>query len=136
LLLLVIIVPGALGTLGACNDDSLGFDDARARWRQAAIADYAFEYHTRGAAPRVNANIIVQGGAAITITDLGGSFGILDPQYAPTIDTLFDHIEREIAGSDDVEVTWDPALGFPVNAYFSGGSEGDGFTVSAFEPAP
>jgi hypothetical protein len=120
--------------LGACADESLGLEDARARWQHAAITDYAFDYHTRGAAPRVSANIVVQGGAATAITDLGGSVGTLDPQYAPTIDSLFDHIAQEIAGSDDVEVTWDPALGFPVDAYFSGGSEGDGFKVSAFEP--
>jgi hypothetical protein len=54
-------------------------------------------------------------------------------EVAPTIDALIDRVEGQL-GADgvDVRVTWDPELGFPANAYFDGGEEGDGFTVTAF----
>jgi hypothetical protein len=126
----ILLLP-LLVAVGACDDASARLDDARAQWRRAAIADYEFDYRTTGFAAPFNVHVMVKDGAVANVDDLDGG---PDPatDHAPTIETLFDEIERELEGDADVRVTWDPMLGFPVSAYFDEGEEGDGFKVSAF----
>jgi Family of unknown function (DUF6174) len=127
ILSLVILV-----AVSACSDDAARLEDARSRWRHAAIADYSFEYRTIGFAAPVAARITVRSGAATDVADLGGGAFPLALVYAPTIETLFDTVEGALDDDADVRVTWDPELGFPAHAYFDQGEEGDGFTVSSF----
>jgi hypothetical protein len=128
LLLLVLVAAGACG--------EHGLDDARARWRRAAIADYAFDYRTTGFAAGVNVHITVRNGAATNVDDLGGGpVPSPTPADVPTIETLFDKVERELEGDANVDVMWDPMLGYPVHAYFDEGEEGEGFTVNSFQSA-
>ena len=117
---------------GACDD--VGLDDARARWRGAALTFYAFDYRTTGFAAGVNLHITVEGGAVTDVDNLGSGPAV-EPKDAPTIETLFDDVERQLAGDADVDVTWDPMLGYPVHASFDHGEEGDGFQVSSFQSA-
>ncbi|MGH9884072.1 MAG: DUF6174 domain-containing protein [bacterium] len=119
--------------MSACSDASARLEQARGRWRHAAIADYSFEYRTTGFAAPAASRITVRGGAATEVEDLGGRAFPLPLTAAPTIDTLIDRVEEQLdADGVDVRVTWDAELGFPASAYFDGGEEGDGFTVSAF----
>jgi hypothetical protein len=94
--------------------------------------DYVFDYRTDGFAPPVAATITVRAGAVTHVEDFGNTGFSLSVANAPTIETLFDQVKRGLDGDADVRVTWDPELGFPANAYFDQGEEGDGFTVSAF----
>jgi hypothetical protein len=118
--------------VSACSDASARLEDARDRWRGAAIADYSFDYRTSGFVAPVAAHIAVRGGAAVAVQDLETTGFPLQLSLAPTIETLFDTVARQLEGDVDVRVTWDPALGYPAQAYFDAGEEGDGFTVSAF----
>ncbi len=129
---LLVLVAG----VGACDGDGAAdARDARARWRRAAVVDYTFEYRTTGFAAPVDASITVRGGAVTNVDNLGDGL-VLDVASAPTIEILFDDIERQLEGDADVDVTWDPTLGFPVSAYFDGGQEGAGFSVSSFQATP
>jgi REP element-mobilizing transposase RayT len=125
---LVILV-----AVSACSDATDRLEAARDRWRHAAIADYSFAYRTTGFAARVAVAITVRGGAVTNVADLGDTGFTLSVEHAPTIDALIDRVEEQLGADDvDVRVSWDAELGFPANAYFDGGEEGDGFTVSAF----
>src|SRR5262245_45435186 len=105
----------SLFAVAACDDTMARLQDARARWRDAAIADYTFDYKTSGFTPFVNLHITVRNGAATGVDNLGGGL-VLPPELAPTFDTLFDEVEAELKGDAKVDVTWDPMFGFPVHA--------------------
>ena len=121
-----------LVAVSACSDASARLEDARDRWRRAAIVDYSFDYRTDGFVAPVAARIMVRDGAAVGVEDLENTGFPLQLELAPTIEGLFDTVKRELEGDVDVQVTWDPALGYPAHAYFDAGEEGDGFTVSSF----
>jgi hypothetical protein len=107
----------------------------RGRWRQRAVDDYSFEYRTTGFVPPVGARIVVVNGAVTDIENLGTGFDLM-LGTAPTIEALFDEVEREIDHDVRVTATWDPDFGFPVTVSVDEGGEGWGFEVSAFQPTP
>ena len=55
------------------------------------------------------------------------------PGTGKTIDELLEEIQRRGAGGDRVTVSYDPRTGYPTEAYFDGGQEGDGWKIVAFE---
>jgi hypothetical protein len=122
-----------LVAVSACSDAAARLEEARDRWRHAAIADYAFDYRTTGFAAPLAMQITVRGGVVAGVVDLGDTGFTLPPESAPTIDALIARVEEQLGADDvDVRVTWDAELGFPASAYFDGGEEGYGFTVAAF----
>ena len=131
--LTIFVMVGAGVAMSGCTDAADRLEHARNRWHHAAIADYSFDYRTNGFAPPLAVHIAVHGGAVSSVADLGDTGFTIPADHAPTIDTLIERVEEQLGEDDvDVRVTWDPDLGFPASAYFDGGEEGDGFTVSGF----
>lgn len=118
----------------ACDSLSDDLAAARSRWQQHAVDDYSFVYRTTGFVAPIDARIVVADGA-VTGVENRSSGVVLVPQTAPTIEVLFDAVEKAIDDGADTAVTWDPAFGFPVSANTTAGSETWGFEVSEFEPA-
>ena len=127
----------AVLTLAACDGTMADLEDARGKWREAAITSYAFDLHETGfLPPQPPTHITVQNGrvtgvAAIPPNPVAG----WSLSQAPTIETLFDKIEDKLRGDANVTATWDQTLGFPVSAYFDLGFENTGFQVLAFQAA-
>jgi len=128
--------PWLLLALMACDSQGDTLEDARRAWRAAGISSYSFRYRTTGFTGPLDVRVTVTGGIVTGVERLGEGFD-LPPELAPTIDSLFDQIQRELDSDDvDVRVRYDAALGYPVSAYFDAGEEGDGFEVSDLTAAP
>jgi len=122
----------SLLTVAACSASSDDLDAAHRRWRQQALTDYSFDYRTTGFAPPVDVRIRVTAGVPAVVENRRTD-SVLALDQAPTIEALFDEVQRSQA---EVTVHYDPRFGFPAMAHFDHGQEGDGFEVSAFQPAP
>jgi hypothetical protein len=124
----VVIVVVAMMACGDSGKERL--ESARSKWNEAAVADYSFRYRTTGFPPQVDVRVTVRSGMVTEVERQSGTFD-LSTETAPTIDSLFDAIARALDGGQvDVSAGYDPALGYPASAYFSGGSDGSGFEVS------
>jgi hypothetical protein len=121
--------PLLVALLSCADSGREALEGARRTWRSAEIVDYAYRYSTSGFAPPVDVRITVHVLGVTAVEKLGGSdVTVAD---APTIESLFDDIAAALDRSDtEVRVEYDPRLGFPVQAHFSAGEEGDGFVVS------
>ena len=123
--------------LAACDDGMGEFNDAREKWREAAIATYTFDLYEYDYLAPPPTHITVENGdvtaiAAIRPNRVAGR----TLSNAPTIEVLFDKIEEELRSDDEVTVTWDPTLGFPMLVNFDDGYDNFGFQVATFQPAP
>jgi hypothetical protein len=127
----------SLMVVAACDDGMADFENAREKWREAAIASYAFDFYEHAYLSSPPTHITVENGLVTSVAAIrpypvaGRSLS-----KAPTIERLFEDIEDELTGDHDVTVTWDPTLGFPAYANFDDGYDNFGFAVSAFQPAP
>ncbi len=98
------------------SSDNSELDDARARWVNTAITDYIYTL-TVGCfcAEAGSYDLEVRGGLVVSVTPSKGGFSGGDDYVGRTIDELFGVLAQAYAqGADDIIVTYDAALGFPV----------------------
>lgn len=89
--------------------------DARARWQRAAVTDYQYvvTVHCECSEDERGPFLItVREGEVVSAART--TDGRNAPDHAVTIDGVFDVIELSIAENVDVDVTYDPILGYPV----------------------
>lgn len=88
------------------------------QWKNQAVQDYRYqlEIHYAPQEPLV-INIEVRDGTVVSETDATTGGPVVPPRTFPpynTIDRLFDLIEEaEARGADQIEVVYDPKLGYP-----------------------
>jgi uncharacterized protein with FMN-binding domain len=127
----VIVLVIVVLAMVACGDSGKErLESARRQWNEAAVADYSFRYRTTGFPPQLDVRVTVRSGTVTVVERVTGTFD-LSTETAPTIESLFDEVARALDGGEvDVSASYDPALGYPASAYFSGGSDGSGFEVN------
>lgn len=109
-----------LGGVIACDDPEVvsEFEAARARWVEAAIQDYAYTLR-RGCfcLPEFigPVRIVVENGqvASRTLLSTGGE-PLGEAERWPTIEGLFDYVERAMREADETTVRYHPDLGYPI----------------------
>ncbi|MBT8336484.1 MAG: hypothetical protein KJO11_07765 [Gemmatimonadetes bacterium] len=112
------------GILEAGTDDAV--DDlrrARAAWERAAIDDYDLAMRRLCFCwTPIDVTVVVRGGERVAV--LYVSDGTPAPvaaeiaQYYPTVDELFDRVDRALRESaDEVRVTYHATLGYPVDLW-------------------
>lgn len=118
---------------------------ARARWRAAAPGSYRYDLH-QIAAPVLfpDTRVTVVNGRVTSTERLPGQEGAPNPLARRTVDARFSDISRTLAAQrtgrcPEVQVTYDPKLGYPTRLYSGLGDAGimDGFgewTVTNFTP--
>jgi len=118
--------------------------DAEARWARRGFQDYTFEtMRSCFCDPLVTqwARVEVRGGVATRVVSLETGAEVSPQQrgYFPTVDGLFNRIRRATTDEslDDIEVEFDPVLGFPTRIVFQtrpnildGGSETNARSVA------
>jgi hypothetical protein len=121
--LLALALPlGACGVFGPDNEEQLDqLRAARARWQQSAPASYSFVLQREcfcGEEMSSPVRVTVVNGVkqSVVYVDSGEPMRADWLQFFPTIEGIFTLLEKEIRESDDVEVTYDAARGFPVHA--------------------
>jgi hypothetical protein len=92
--------------------------DARARWDSVGVSEYQLQVgKICFCAPEVTAPVVVtvRGDEVVDVRYAEGRpEGAPDvPEDAPTVETLFDAVERAIDEADELQVEYDPELGYP-----------------------
>jgi hypothetical protein len=111
--------------LAGCSD-SLGpaksrLDENREKWRAQGLTTYVFTL-SQACFCAINGpvRVLVANGSVLTATQISTGQPI-DTRFVSTIESLFDFIERGIANhSALLQVTYDPALGFPAKIVSDG----------------
>ena len=139
--------------LAACSSVQPGtaFSSQRQTWEDANISHYQFDLTLScfcAFRDQMPLSIEVKDGAVISIAGVdGNAISADDPNYEfflqyATIDGLFAKIESAQAdpGAGEVTVTYDPTLGFPMDASLDfielAADDEIYFTVSGFEALP
>ena len=109
--------------------------DARQRWQTAALHDYLFRYE---------ASCFCAGGTWLVhvVDDRFVAADALDGQGpvfgGPTVDGLFDTVDRALSQAGSIRVTYDATLGFPETASIDwvtdAADDENAFQVSDVEP--
>ena len=115
-------------------------DELRA-WQSARPRRYRFDYTVTGfAVGRGPWRVEVDRDKIVAVTYVGqGPIPIppITAAYAPTVEQLFAQVERMLnSEGTQVKASFDAALHYPKEAYFSHGMEGDGFTVEGLTKIP
>lgn len=121
-----------------CSSARSELNVARDRWASAHLTNYRFHYTTSGFVPREDLQIVVRDGRvaaasgrpAFAPPGTNRNLTTAELEYVPTVESLFERIDRSLDGLSEVSVTYDAALGYPAHASFSSGGEGDWFTVT------
>lgn len=108
--------------------------DAKRRWSGQALQSYSYVLVNTGFAPHDSLLVSVSGNVVVKVVDLNtGEVRTSDNAdiHLKTVEELFDEIETEmdLLSAENVRVTYDETLGYPVSAYYDGGSEGWGFDI-------
>ena len=115
-------------------------DELRA-WQSARPRRYRFDYTVTGfAAGGGPWQIEVDGDKIVAVTYVGQGPKPIPPitaAYAPTVEQLFAQVERMLnSEGTQVKASFDAALHYPKEAYFSHGMEADGFKVEGLTKIP
>ena len=106
--------------LAGCANTSSEFARQSQSWREIAPQSYEFEYSWQCFCPGAGVwwNLTVEGGrvTAATVVDssTGAKGGVVPPGEGwPTIDSVFARVQRALATSDSVDVSYDSVFHFP-----------------------
>ena len=116
----------ALAALAGCNDlfspgDQSRLEENRDKWRAQGLTTYSFTLR-QACFCGINGpvRVVVVNGSAVNATLISNGQTI-DPRFVSSIESLFDFIQRGIANHSAVlEVTYDPARGFPTRIVSDG----------------
>lgn len=121
--LTLILVPlSACSVFGPDNEDQLEeLRAARAKWRASAPATYSFVLQRQcfcgeEMTSPVRVSVVNGERQSVVYVATGEPMRADWLQFFPTIEGIFDLLEKEIRESDDVEVAYDAARGYPVHA--------------------
>jgi hypothetical protein len=130
----------ALGWAGCVFGDRNELEAQREAWESVRPAHYSYDYTGTGfMGIRGPWRIEVRGDQVLSVTWEGEGEvhdGELTPEYASTIDELFDGVSSSMADSDvdEVDVEYDAQWHFPTRASYSVGEEGYGFRAGNLTP--
>jgi hypothetical protein len=126
------LLSAVLLSLG-CGHDSTELARHRERWESRRPAHYAFLYTVTGFASGGGPWRIEVSNTTVFSSAYAGAGAepspVVTTEHAPTIEALFDAVGRGIKTGACTRVNYDEAFGFPADAYFDAGEEGDGFTA-------
>lgn len=102
--------------LPLADDSGQALADARQRWEQAGIEDYRMVVDVQCFCPFSGpATVEVADGELVSVDPPDGAAEQDYGSLALTVDAIFDHI-ASTQTEGDVDVAYDPALGYPVSA--------------------
>jgi hypothetical protein len=116
-----------LATVAGCSDlfspngNQSRLDENRDKWRAQGLTTYSFTLH-QVCFCGINGpvRVVVVNGSAVNATMISNGQSV-DPRFVSSIESLFDFIQRGIANHSAVlEVTYDPARGFPTRIVSDG----------------
>ena len=107
----------------------------REKWESLDIWDYSFQIVNTGFLPRYRRNIFVIGNTVDSVYIVDDSLAVPDSTLSkhPTINDLFDEVERNLNSEAKTTVSYNSEYGFPEDVYRDYGEEGGGFRISQFQ---
>jgi hypothetical protein len=107
--------------LASCTDELReDLDDARAPWPQAGITHYSYVHDQTCGCDERPTRIEVEAGRVVGAEFVNSSEPVPGASLAslPTIDDLFGAVDSALEQeADSIDVTYDPARGFPTEVY-------------------
>jgi len=120
-LLAVFVALTGCSDLFSPDRDRSRLEENRDKWRAQGLNSYTFTFR-QGCFCGITepVRVVVVNGSAVNATLISNS-QLIDPRFVSSIESLFDFIDRGIAKHSVVlEVTYDPARGFPTRIVSDG----------------
>jgi len=122
LVALLCLATAGCDVLGIGGNDDGEFKDNREKWNRRGPDSYSFVMQRScfcGGELRDAVRIVVEDGNRVSATYVGSGQPVRADflQFFPTMDGIFEILEEAYADADSLDVRYDAALGYPIEAY-------------------